>query len=648
MLNKFKFDLNKKFSKTLTMGSMKQVMLKYTKNYCIITLDISYDAVYGIGERFNHVNQKNLNIEAKVYEKFCNQGKFTYCPIPFFFTNTGIGVFIDTYTVTEYEFKNSIKIKLKKDSNGKFPIIYFFKGTPKEIVESYSEITGKPLLPPKWAFGIWMSANRWDNEKEVETQVLLHEKYNLPANVMVLEAWSDEATFYRWNSKAKWSDPKKMIDNLHNKGIHLILWQIPVIKKMPQDQYNEELENDWKYAIENKLCIFNDDGSPYTIPEDHWFGGSLVPDFTNKETVKWWFSKRKHLLDIGIDGFKTDGGEFILKDNIIAHNGYTGLEMKNAFVKSYMKEYRKFIGDKRVLFSRAGYTGQQNYSIQWAGDQVSTWEEFRHVLVAGLSIGLSGVPYWGFDIGGFSGPLPSVELYERATQMAVFTPIMQWHSEPLGGQFNDSMSIERGDNDRSPWNIAKFYKDEGLISRLKFHYNLRSNLLPYLYDQAIKSSKTGLPMMKHLILEYPNDKNVLNVEDSFMLGDILVSPIVYEGQYEKKVYLPEGSWIDLWSGKKRIGGKSYIITCGKERIPVFLREGCCIALNLSNEYKIGSSVGNNPNSYCNLCFYITGIKGKYHFMDNLGNNIYIEWKDKARNVKVVSGNVKYHIISTIN
>lgn len=647
MLNKCKFDLNEKFSKALIGNFMKEVVVEYSEEDCIITLDISYDAVYGMGERFNHVNQKKLEVEAKVYEKFCNQGEFTYCPIPFFFTNTGVGVFVDTYVVTKYEFKDNIIIKLRKDSKGKWPVLYLLKGSPKQIVEAYSEITGKPLLTPKWSFGVWMSANRWNTQEEVERQALLQEKHNLPANVLVVEAWSDEATFYRWNDQGQWNNPKKMIENLHEKGIRLILWQIPVIKKMSQEEYSKELEEDWKYAIENKLCIFNTDGSPYVIPQGHWFEGSLLPDFTKEETVKWWFSKRKHLLDIGVDGFKTDGGEFVLKDDIVTYNGYTGLEMKNAYVNSYVKEYSKFIGNHRILFSRAGYSGQQNYPMQWSGDQVSTWEELRHVLTAGLSIGLSGVPYWGFDIGGFSGPLPSVELYERATQMAVFTPIMQWHSEPSGGQFADIMPAAKGINDRSPWNMSSAYEDEELISRIRFHYNLRTNLLPYLYDQAIKSSNTGLPMMKHLILEYPKDKNVIDIEDSFMLGDILISPIICEGEYEKEVYLPEGSWINLWSGEKKTGGKSYVVKCGKERIPAFLREGGCIALNLSEEKKLGNSVGNDLDCYNNLCFYITGMQGEYHFKDDLGNDIYIEWKDKVRNVKVISGSVKYHIIDSL-
>lgn len=644
MANVFRFDLNESNNISVISDFLNGVFIAHSDGVCTVTLDIIYDAVYGMGEKFNCVNQKNLEVEAKVYEKFCNQGEISYCPIPFFFTNTNVGVFVDTFVVTKYEFKDNIKIKFEKDSKGKWPVLYFFIGSPKEIVEAYTGITGKPLLTPKWSFGVWMSANRWNTQEEVEKQIQLQEKYNFPANVLVLEAWSDEATFYRWNEHGEWKNPQKMIDELHKKGIRLILWQIPVIKKMAEGESHEVLENDWKYAVENKLCVLNTDGTPYVIPQDHWFPGSMLPDFTNPDTLDWWFSKRKHLLDMGVDGFKTDGGEFILSDDIKVHNGFTEVEMKNCFAASYVKEYSKFIGPDRVLFSRAGYTGQQNYPMHWAGDQVSTWDELRHVLTAGLSIGLSGIPYWGFDIGGFSGPLPSVELYERSMQMSVFSPVMQWHSEPSGGQFEEIMHSAEGINDRSPWNMSSVYKDNELLERIGFHYNLRTNLLPYIYDQAKKSSETGLPMMRHLILEYPEDINVVDIEDSFMLGDILVSPVIYEGKKEKEVYLPAGLWIDLWSGEKKSGGKRYLVTCGIEKIPAFVREGSCIAFNLSDEKKLGTCVGNELESYHNLCFYVTGTIGQYHFRDDLNNEMFINWEYGCTNVKVISGNTKYCII----
>lgn len=626
-------------------------------NY-ILEIEHKYHSVFGMGERFNRVNQNGFTVHVEVIEKFCNQGSISYCPIPFFFTDQGFGVYVDTHTVSEFKFEDRIQIQIKKDSKGKLPIVYFLEGTPKEIIESFSELTGKPVITPKWSFAPWMSANRWNTEEEVIKQLSLMDQYKIPHSVMVLEAWSDEATFYRFNEHGEWKDPGRLIKNLLEKGIHLVLWQIPVLKRMDHGEKHEVLDQDWKYAMEHDLCIKNSDGTVYTIPEGHWFAGSLLPDFTKPETVQWWFGKRQYLLDMGVAGFKTDGGEFVLTDDVVASNGFTGLELRNYYASSYVDAYTKFIGPERVLFSRAGYVGQQKYPMQWAGDQMSTWEEFRHVIIAGLSIGLSGIPFWGFDIGGFAGEMPSLELYERATQFAVFAPVMQWHSEPVGGQFSELLSTTDGVNDRSPWNISQLYEDEQLISRMRFHYNLRMNLLPYLYHQALISVETGLPMMRHLVLEYPEDEQVYEIDDCFMLGDLLVAPIVEEGKMERMVYLPEGSWNSLWpltvvsadglhekQYLRLTGGQSYLIRCSQERIPVFIRDGGCIALNLDDTYDLGSYVGNQTTGYQNLCFYTAGLVGEYQFKDEQNNVINISWNHGDYKVDQLSGQVNVNILS---
>jgi alpha-D-xyloside xylohydrolase len=344
--------------------------------------------------------------------------------------------------------------------------------------------------------------------------------------------------------------------------------------------------------------------------------------------------------------------------------------MRNRYSSSYIEAYSNFIGKNRVLFSRAGFKGQQNYPMQWAGDQMSTWEEFGHILKAGLSIGLSGVPFWGFDIAGFAGPMPSVELYERATQLAVFSPIMQWHSEPVGGQFAELMPNADGINDRSPWNISKVYQEESLLERISFHYNLRMNLLPYLYHQALLSGENGQPMMKHLIMEYPQDPKVYDIEDSFILGDILIAPIMKEGSRERIVYLPEGTWTGLWPMTAELveanmaiseaieskvegenislkGGRSYQIWCGTERIPAFIRDGGCLALNLGVNMQLGSNVHNQTSGYTNLCFYMAGETGEYHFVDDEDNKIDIYWNDGSYEVKQLAGKLSYQILEKL-
>lgn len=630
------------------------------ENGVILRLYQPYLAAYGMGERFNRVNQKGLTVKTEVFEKFCNQGQVSYCPIPFFFTDSGTGVYIDTLTVVDFSFKEHVEMQIVRDSKGELPEVYLFLGTPGEIIGSFSDVTGKPQVTPKWSLGPWMSANRWNTQEETKKQLALTEECGFPHTVLVLEAWSDEATFYRFNEHGEWENPEVMVRELKDHGIHLVLWQIPVLKRMNEGENHPVLDEDWEYAKAHGLCIKNKDGSCYQIPEDHWFPGSLLPDFSNPETVKWWFGKRQYLLSMGVDGFKTDGGEFILRDDVVSLEGLTGLELRNAYASMYVQAYAEFAGKDKVLFSRAGYTGQQRAPIQWAGDQMSTWEELRHVLTAGLSLGLSGVPLWGFDIGGFAGPLPEEELYERAVQMGTFTPIMQWHSEPVGGQFAELFPGSKGINDRSPWNISDFYEDKELLARLRFWFRLRMNLLPYLYHQSLLSGESGLPMMRHLAVEYPEDKEVLDKDDCFMLGDLLVAPVLEKGKESRSVYLPEGTWECLWPVKvmgtggepgKEIftleGGRAYEIWCGKDRIPVFLRSGGCISLNLGENHKLGSDVGNRVDGYQHLCFYPAGEEGEYTFRDDLGNEIWIQWKEGHIASKQISGTVPFEILGEL-
>lgn len=635
----------------------------------ILRIESCYEAAYGLGERFDRVNQKGFRRETHILEKFCNQGEKSYCPVPFFFTDSGFGIYVDTLVVTEFSFSDAVEITIHPDSNRDYPDIYFFFGLPKDIISRFSKLTGKVGIPPKWAFGVWISANRWNNQAEIEKQSALCKKYGFPVNVIVIEAWSDEETFYIWNGaeyransggdgfcpddfhfdkNGLWPDPKNMIDALKAEGIRLVLWQIPVLKWLGDGNFNIQHDTDCEYAIREKFCAMKEDSTPYRIPDGHWFSHSMIPDFTNPKACGWWLGKRKYLLEMGVAGFKTDGGEFVYEDDALFHSGLTGKEMKNGFAQSYVRAYTEFTGAGCVLFSRAGYSGQHSCPIQWAGDQTSTWEEFRHVITAGISAGLSGIPFWSFDIGGFAGPLPDTDLYERSTHAAVFAPVMQWHSEPSGGQFTEFMPSAMGVNDRSPWNIASVFKDEGLIERLRFHYHLRTNLIPYIYNESIKSSQTGLPVMCHLFVEYPGDPQTRDIDDEFMLGGMLVAPILERGACEREVYLPEGFWTDLFSGDEYPGGRKINVVTGLDRIPVFIRNGSAVALNLGDDLKLGSVVGNCMIEYKNLCFYLSGSSGSYHFQDDLENEIIIRWQDEETHTEVLSGNTVFKTIRKLS
>ena len=611
----------------------------------IIKLSYTYhsecDGIYGTGERYNHVNQKGLITDNMIFEQFTNQDRATYFPIPFYFTPNGYGIMNNTKAVIEYDFANqddnTYTMDIAMNSKGIVDDMYILFGQPKDIISKYLHLSALPQIPPEWSFGIWVSANRWNSQKHIDEQIEIIKKHDYPATALVIEAWSDERTFYIFNEAqynttdsskpfayddfsfkedALWTNPKKMIKDLQDIGVHLILWQIPVLKTISQYNDNVQHNADVQYAVDNDLCV-KDGDDVYALP-DFWFDHSYLPDFTNPETLKWWFDKRQYLLDIGVDGFKTDGGEFIYKDNISFFNGDTGRDMKNQYASDYIRTYSDFVGKDGVLFSRASYLGNQNNPIHWAGDQLSTWEELRSVMKAGLSMGLSGVPYWSFDIGGFAGELPSSELYIRSTQAAVFTPVMQWHSEPMSGQFQaiyprDSNII----NDRSPWNIAEVNGDSDVMTQSVRYANLRVNLLPYIICQAQIAQLATKPMMCHLVYNYPDDINTYDIDDQFMLGDLLVAPIMIEGSTARQVYLPEGQWIDLNTGDVIQGGKTISVQCPLHQIPVYLMEGKAIALNLNSAYNIYESAPKSLDDMQEISMFITGSNGEYqHYQDS--------------------------------
>ena len=555
-----------------------------------LTVHVPYNGAYGMGEKYDSLNQKGKTVINAVREKFCFQGDKTYCTTPFFWTDTGFGLYVDTCEVTTFVFGEScIEIKLPETAD-----VVLFSGTPEEIVQEYMSLFGPAVLPPEWTMGIWISANRWNTQKDVDDLLAKLKKYDFPASVVVLEAWSDEATFYIWNgakydpvpngqalkyedfdfSGTPWPDPAKMVQDIHDAELKLLLWQVPVYKKQGDDEVqNAQNDLDRENAAARKLCVTMPDGSPYTIPKGNWFPDSMVPDFTNPDTIKSWFAKRQYLLDIGVDGFKTDGGEFIHHPDAQFHDGTTGKEGINRYSRDYTESYHKFVGSNGVIFSRAGFSGQHTVPCHWGGDQQSQNSELASVLKAGLSAAASGMIFWGFDLAGFAGPLPSLDLYRRATQMACFCPIMQWHSEPDGGQFRELMPGAEGNNERSPWNMEESYAAPGFMDEMRYWHKLHEQLRPYLWKTAQECVRDSKPFMRPLIYEWPNDTNAVNCQNEYLLGDdLLIAPLLEENATTREVYLPEGMWFDFFDGTEYAGNQT--ITAGKDgKLPVFTRNG---------------------------------------------------------------------------
>jgi alpha-glucosidase (family GH31 glycosyl hydrolase) len=309
------------------------------------------------------------------------------------------------------------------------------------------------------------------------------------------------------------------------------------------------------------------DGRPYRN-RGWWFPTALMPDLTNTEARDWWLTKRRYLVeDVGIDGFKTDGGEHAWGQDLRYADGTCGSVTNNLYPVLYARAYHELLDDagvEGVTFSRAGFAGAAAYPCHWAGDEDSTWEAFRASITAGITAGAGGIFFWGWDLAGFSGEIPSAELYLRAAAAACFCPIMQYHSE-----FNHHRAPSR---DRTPWNIAERTGDERVLPVYRRFAQLRRRLVPYLADQARVGVAEGRPLMRGLFFEWPDDGQAWEFPLQYMLGDdLLVAPVVEPGAGEWEVYLPSGAWTDAWNGA-RVDGPSIVHRVVPiDEIPVYVR-----------------------------------------------------------------------------
>lgn len=502
-------------------------------------------SVWGFGERYDLTDHIAVKIVNRVEEKFTHQGEKTYLPVPIA-VSSRFAVRVDTDSVFSFTFFNEgghTVMELNGDGLSADDVKTAY-GKPRDTV---AQLTGEVCSVPDWVFAPWSSANRWTSDEDVEKFISDAERYGFSFSTLVLEAWSDEATFYTF--KKEFRDPAALCRRLMEKGIHLILWQCPVLK-VEDGFHNEQLEKDICHAKENNLLVKNGDGSFYTIPEGHWFQHSYVPDFTNPRTRIWWMKKRQSLIDAGISGFKTDGGEFILSDDTVFFNGMSGRQMRNRYPDEYVSAYLEYMNDGMITFSRSGYRNAGGNSCFWAGDQMSSFDELEPVLRAGLNAAVSGVFWWGFDTAGFAGPMPSAELYLRSYMLSVFVPIMQWHSEPVGGQFREFMKSGDEINDRSPWNVAEYRNCPELVDICRRYSDMRMRLQDYIISEAHYSRENREPLMRPMFYMYPDDEDMQCVYDEFLFGrSLLIAPILHEGVKERTVILPEGEWYDVQHGE---------------------------------------------------------------------------------------------------
>lgn len=531
----------------------------------VLGLKTEYNNIFGTGERFDTVNQKGRFTSGLVEERCFYQEEVTYIPIPFFFTEKGVGFYSNSTIPASMRFDDIIEITREAEDGEVFNDCYF-TGKPAEIMKEYYSVCGKPVLPPDWVFGVWISANGWNRTEEIYEAIDEMRSLDYPASVLVLEPWSDEKTYRIW-SEDRFHNHEKMMKDVKEAGLHVVLWQISTIHKT----YPHRICADYGEALENGYYVKNADGTPYYIP-DGWCKGDLVMDFSNPDACKWWFGERKHLLDEGVEGFKTDGGEYLFDHTLKLFDGTTGLAARNKHPLQYQKAYNDFMrenGVNGITFSRSGYAGSQCSPLHWAGDQSSEWRELRGQYTAGITAGLSGLIFWGFDIGSLAGELPDKQLYLRSTALACFCPVMQWHSTVMPDQLAPRSNKDEY-NDRSPWNLARQFKDDEIACISAKFARLRHQMIPYISEEAKYCVENSRPLMAHLCFDYPNDKKAWDTNDEYMFGrSLLVAPILTENTFERDVYLPEGKWTDFFDGMEYEGNNTYTLGCPLDKALVF-------------------------------------------------------------------------------
>jgi alpha-glucosidase (family GH31 glycosyl hydrolase) len=541
--------------------------------------------VVGFGERFDRVDQRGSRLDSVVFEQYKGQGARTYLPTPFAIVPEGrFGFHVATGARVWFDVGASAADRLVIVVDDAAPVLHLFAGSPDEVLRAFLDATAPPALPPAWVFGPWMSGNEWNTQERVLAEVARSEREGIPASVVVIEAWSDEQTFtafrdaeypvhedggphhladFRFPPDGAWPDPVGMVETLHAKGIRVLLWQIPLLKTGAP--LGSQLACDRRVLVERGYAVGRENGRPYAN-RGWWFPRALMPDFTSAEATRWWTEKRRYLVDeVGIDGFKTDGGEHAWGADLRYADGTSGGQTNNRYPVLYAQAYHDLLrasGVDGITFSRAGYTGAAAVPCHWAGDEDSTWEAFRASVVAGITAGASGVFFWGWDIAGFSGEIPSAELYLRAAAMACFCPIMQYHSE-----YNHHRSPSR---DRTPWNIAERTGDERALTLYRRFARLRMRLAPYLEAEAGHSVDRRTPLMKGLFFAEPDDARAWDFPYQYLLGrSLLVAPVVEPGAEKWDVYLPEGEWVDVWGEERLRGSRVVSRAVPLEVIPVF-------------------------------------------------------------------------------
>ena len=512
----------------------------------------------GTGERFRKMDLSGQTFQLKNQDAQGVNNRRCYKNIPFFLSSRMYGAF---YHTSDY-----CKLSLADHSTRSVQFLcdratldVFLVGgrTPEEVLRGYRMLTGFPQMPPLWSFGIWMSRMTYFSAEEVEDICQRLRREHFPCDVIHLDTgWFRTDWLCEWKfNPERFPDPEGFIQRLASQGFKVSLWQLPYVAK-GAEQLDEAREHRYIAPLRKEQAT---EGSNFSALD---YAGTI--DFTNPDATAWYQGLLRRLLKMGVKCIKTDFGENIHMD--ADYHAMSPERLNNLYALLYQRaayEVTREVTGEGVIWARAAWAGCQRYPLHWGGDSASTWDGMAGSLKGGLHLGLSGFAFWSHDVPGFhsvpdfmNSPLDP-QVYVRWTQMGVFTSHLRYH----------------GTCKREPWH----YPDIAPI--VKKWWKFRYRLIPYIVEQARKACAGGMPMVQALLIRHPYDRQCWHVDDEYYFGrDFLVCPVM-DAKGRRDIYLPEGMWVEFFTGERWDGGRWYErVETPLERMPVFVRPGAVIPL----------------------------------------------------------------------
>lgn len=527
------------------------------------------EALYGLGERFDALNQAGKVVDMWIEDTpgQGDAGRQSYYVTPVLYSTRGYAFFASQNPDGAFDLNASGDGANRYRRAGQQMTFHVaFGDSMKDLVRKRESVQGPHKGIPGWAWGPWISRNSFESQAEAEEVIEGMVKRGLPVAAIVQEAWKGSSESGRFNQfdPRRWPDLPRFFALCNRHGIKNVLWQVPVIHPSSPE---------FAVGKEKGYFVKKPDGS--ISFRQNWLKDFANVDFTNPDAAKYWQDLMRATVRLGVWGFKADDGEDIKPDDVFA-DGRRGWEMHNEYSTLYNRALTELLQQEGVdglLWARSGSLGNERYPALWAGDQYARWGQLASLLPAGLSASISGMPFWGHDIGGYIGQ-PTPELYIRWAQFGALSPLMQYH----------------GVLRREPWEFGA--QAEAAYKQLA---NLRMNLVPTLIALGEETEATGLPIMRPMFMEFPDDARFVKEETQYMLGpDLLVAPVLEEGATGRKVEFPAGVWQHALHPVAFSGPASVEVPIGLVDAPLFVREGATLKLQLKEGAKPGEWSAGDP------------------------------------------------------